>query len=53
VFGSLCVGCVLAVLKILEGKEILKNNFVWVEKGQTLPTNFGKRVGYERFAGCA
>jgi hypothetical protein len=27
VFWSLCVGCAVAVLKIFEGKEILKNNF--------------------------
>jgi hypothetical protein len=27
VFWSLYVGCAVAVLKIFEGKEILKNNF--------------------------
>lgn len=52
-FMSLCIGCSVAVLKIFrrEGKKI--EVFVRVEKGQALPANFGKRVGYERFAGCA
>lgn len=36
VFWSLCVGCAVAVLKIFEGKEILKNNFSWVGKVEAL-----------------
>ena len=39
-----CVGCVLADLKILEGKEILKNNFS-VGKGESSFAIFGLRVG--------
>jgi hypothetical protein len=35
-FWSLCVGCALAVLKIFEGVEILKNNFSWVEEVEAL-----------------
>ena len=30
------VGCAFAVLKIFEGKEILKNNFSWVGKVEAL-----------------
>jgi hypothetical protein len=44
VFGSLCIGCVLAVLKILE-RKIKIEVFIREEKGQALPANFGKRVG--------
>lgn len=36
VFGGLCLGCAVVVLKIFRRKEILKNNFDWVEKGQAL-----------------
>ena len=36
VFWSLCVGCAVAVLKIFEGKEILKNNFSWVGEVEAL-----------------
>jgi hypothetical protein len=36
VFWSLCVGCAVAVLKIFEGLEILKNNFSWVGEVEAL-----------------
>jgi len=45
VFWILCVGCVLAGLKIFEGKEILKNNFS-VGIGESSFANFGLRVGW-------
>ena len=36
VLRSLCVGCAVAVLKIFEGKEILKNNFSRVGEVEAL-----------------
>ena len=44
-FAVVCrVGCGLAVLKNFEGKEILKNNFVWVERASSF-ANFGLCFG--------
>ena len=42
VFWSLlCVGCAVAVLKIFEGKGILKNNFSWGGKGESSSRKLG------------
>ena len=42
---SLCVGCGVAVLKILEGKGIFKNNFSFGGKGVSSFAIFGLCVG--------